>query len=594
MIDLLGAETGPAYQTLGHVDALPTGTMLGEFEIQGLLGFGGFGMVYRGYDHSLQRAVAIKEYMPSALVARGNNQELSVRSSGDEQTYHAGLKSFIAEARLLARFDHPSLVKVYRFWEANNTAYMAMPLYHGITLKQARLQMSGPPPEEWLRVIMWSVLEALKVLHSGEALHRDVSPDNIFLQDQGPPVLLDLGAARLAVMEGNKKHTAVLKVSYAPIEQYADLSDMREGPWTDVYALAAVIHGCICNEAPLPATFRVVRDRLPSLSKIAKTTEAHFGHSYSPAFVKAMDRALAIQPNDRPQSAEAFARELKLRSVSQAHRFDWRAALGDKVTLSSVTGGAGSISIGNASEDDSSAFAETRISEVTGPAEPKAAKAPIAKAKDPNARWWAMGLAAGAFILVAGVGWNSFLGSKSPIPAVAAVQVPAAVPAPAISAVAALPLAAASEAVALAAEQAASQPVVVTPVAEIAVETPPQIAPPMAAPKVQPSASTKPGKPSTTSSKTTDNRKNQTAKQVQDAAPVVVPVPVSRVEPSELPRPAEIPKPKPSGQVLCADSNLFTRPMCIYQECQKPEYKALQVCIDDRKRWEERDKANRP
>ena len=128
-------------------------------------------MVYRCYDHSLQRAVAIKEYMPSALVARTADQALSARSSADAQTFQSGLKSFIAEARLLARFDHPSLVKVYRFWEANNTAYMVMPLYQGITLKQARLQMSGPPPEDWLRVVVWSVLEALKVLHSSDALH---------------------------------------------------------------------------------------------------------------------------------------------------------------------------------------------------------------------------------------------------------------------------------------------------------------------------------------------------------------------------------------------------------------------------------------
>ena len=222
MIDPQSAESGATYQTLGHVDALPAGTMLGEFEIQGLLGFGGFGMVYRGYDHSLQRAVAIKEYMPSALVARAFQLELSARSESDHQTFQSGLLSFIAEARLLARFDHPSLVKVYRFWEANNTAYMAMPLYQGITLKQARLQMSGPPPEDWLRVVLWSVLEALKVLHSSGALHRDVSPDNIFLQDTGPPVLLDLGAAREVVIESKKKHTAVLKVNYAPIEQYAN------------------------------------------------------------------------------------------------------------------------------------------------------------------------------------------------------------------------------------------------------------------------------------------------------------------------------------------------------------------------------------
>lgn len=148
--------------------------MLGEFELRGLLGVGGFGMVYQGYDHSLQRPVAIKEYMPSSLVGRVSGLQVSAKSTADAQPFQAGLSSFIEEARLLARFDHPSLVKVYRFWEANNTAYMAMPLYSGITLKQARKQMSGPPPEAWLRTVLWSVMEALKVLHGNNTLHRDV------------------------------------------------------------------------------------------------------------------------------------------------------------------------------------------------------------------------------------------------------------------------------------------------------------------------------------------------------------------------------------------------------------------------------------
>ncbi|OYU42175.1 MAG: serine/threonine protein kinase, partial [Burkholderiales bacterium PBB4] len=284
--------------------------------------------------------------MPSSLVNRAPDLHLVARSEAAAQSFRSGLNSFISEARLLARFDHPSLVKVYRFWEANNTAYMAMPLYKGMTLKQARKQMSGPPPEDWLRGVVWAVLEALKVLHASDALHRDVSPDNIFLQDVGPPVLLDLGAARLAVMEGQRKHTAILKVNYAPLEQYADARDMREGPWTDVYALASVIHGCICNEAPLPATLRVVRDRLPSMAKIAKTTESHFGQSYSASFIKAIDRALAIQPGDRPQTVDAFARTMKLRSVSHPQRFNWRTSLGEKVSLSTGPRGAKSAVFG--------------------------------------------------------------------------------------------------------------------------------------------------------------------------------------------------------------------------------------------------------
>jgi len=138
MADIL-LDTDPsaapnAPQALVHVDALPAGTRLAEFEVQGLLGAGGFGLVYRAYDHSLHRTVAIKEYMPASLASRPDGVVVSIRSSADHATYQSGLKSFVAEARLLAQFDHPSLVKVYRFWEANNTAYMVMPLYSGMTM----------------------------------------------------------------------------------------------------------------------------------------------------------------------------------------------------------------------------------------------------------------------------------------------------------------------------------------------------------------------------------------------------------------------------------------------------------------------------
>ncbi|MEK9802485.1 MAG: serine/threonine-protein kinase [Curvibacter sp.] len=311
-----------------HVDALPPGTRLSEFEIQGLLGVGGFGLVYRAYDTSLLRTVAIKEYMPAALATRLDGITVSVRSSVDEGTYRSGLQSFIAEARLLAQFDHPSLVKVYRFFEAHNTAYMVMPLYSGMTLKQARSQMVAPPPEEWLRTVLWSVLQGLHVLHRSDALHRDVSPDNIFLQDIGPPVLLDLGAARRAIHDKSHKLTAILKVNYAPIEQFAEAEDLQQGPWTDLYSLAAVVYSCLRNDPPLPATTRVVRDSQPSVRSVAATVREHFGLTYSEPFVRTIQHALSVQPSDRPKSLAAFVTEMKLKAPPRLSKFDWRAELG--------------------------------------------------------------------------------------------------------------------------------------------------------------------------------------------------------------------------------------------------------------------------
>ena len=329
---------------VSHVDALASGVRLGEFEIRGLIGVGGFGMVYRAYDHSLQRDVAIKEYMPTGLACRSDGGlSITVRASGDAETFETGLRSFVAEARMLAKFEHPSLVRVFRFWEANDTAYMVMPLYRGMTLKQARQSMRKPPSEAWLRKVLWSILGALKVLHRGKAWHRDVSPDNIFLQDSGPPVLLDLGAARLAISDSAKQHTAILKINYAPIEQYADSQGMPQGPWTDLYALAAVVHGLLCNEAPTPAMIRVVNDKLPAFANVVKTVSNEFGQSYSEPFTQAIAWALHIQPQDRPQSVREFARALGIVTPNGMSSFDWRAELvpgslpgGEVVPLPSV------------------------------------------------------------------------------------------------------------------------------------------------------------------------------------------------------------------------------------------------------------------
>lgn len=316
---------------LSHVDALPPGTRLAEFEIQELLGVGGFGMVYKAFDHSLHRPVAIKEYMPSTLAGRSEGQSVWVRAAADQATFQAGLVSFVGEARLLAQFDHPSLVKVFRFWEANGTAYMVMPLYSGMTFKQARAQMRTPPTEAWLRKLLWSVLGALRVLHDGKTLHRDISPDNIFLQFNGPPVLLDLGAARHAINDQDRKHTAVLKVNYAPIEQYADGDeDLRQGPWSDLYSLAAVVHGCLCNDTPLPATLRSIRDRMVSFSRVARTVRRQFGIEYSAPFVAAISQSLLLKPEDRPRSIDEFLQAMEMTTPPEgSEHFDFRADLGD-------------------------------------------------------------------------------------------------------------------------------------------------------------------------------------------------------------------------------------------------------------------------
>ncbi|MGB0127135.1 MAG: protein kinase, partial [Rhodocyclaceae bacterium] len=290
-------------------NALPPGTRLGEFELTGLVGEGGFGIVYLAYDHSLHRTVALKEYMPSALAARTQGVTVSVRSARHEETFNAGLRSFINEARLLAQFDHPSLVKVYRFWEGNGTAYMVMPFYEGPTLKQALKKMPEPPSEEWLKTLLAQLVEALATIHREQCFHRDIAPDNILLLKDGRPLLLDFGAARRVIGDMTQALTVILKPGYAPVEQYAEVPHMKQGAWTDVYALAAVVYFAIIGKAPTPSVGRMMNDTLAPLAQVA-------AGKYSNAFLRGVDRALAVKPEDRPQSMAELGELLGLAIVS--------------------------------------------------------------------------------------------------------------------------------------------------------------------------------------------------------------------------------------------------------------------------------------
>jgi non-specific serine/threonine protein kinase len=559
MVDIVSDPQMPVApkpaQAVTHVDALRPGTRLAEFEVQGLLGVGGFGLVYRAYDTSLHRTVAIKEYMPAALAARLDGTSVSVRSSADQATYQSGLDSFVAEARLLARFDHPSLVKVYRFWEGNNTAYMVMPLYSGMTLSQARSQMAAPPPEAWLRTVLWSILQALHVLHQNDTLHRDISPDNIFLQDIGPPVLLDLGAARRAINDKPHKHTAVLKVNYAPIEQYGEAEDLTQGPWTDLYALAAVVYSCLRNAPPSPATTRVVRDTMPTVRSVAATVKEHFGTAYSDQFVRTITHALAVQPGDRPQSLAAFVTEMKLKAPPRLSKFDWRNELG--VVLKS-----------DQDENSSRQFWNTQPQTVPDPTRRGAggrtgrpagrvaqAGRRLAQALSQHAKPLGLGLAA---LLVAGGGLLWLLpadngGSLWGTAPVVATPDPAVMPAPA-------------------AAPAASEPQAVDPLAMDAAPAPapaPIVKPPAAerrtAPAVRTPAAQQPA---------AEEEERKPPARARAANPEPAPKPPVRTDESRV-----------APRELCANANFFTRPMCIHEECQKPANTQLPVCIENRKQY---------
>jgi serine/threonine protein kinase len=288
---------------------LPAGTRLQEFVVEGLVGVGGFSIVYRVRDTRLDRVVAIKEYIPAALATRGERGEVVARSPNHREHFDLGLKSFINEARLLASFDHPALVKVYRFWAENGTAYMVMPYYQGMTLKQWLASLGAPPSEAWLRALAGELLDALAALHHENCFHRDVAPDNIlllhdrhggtFLEQRPRPLLLDFGAARRVISDATQNLTAILKPGYSPVEQYDGELSLRQGPWTDVYALSAVLYAAVAGKVPPSSIARVVRDDLLPAARAG-------GGRFSPPFLAAIDAGLAIWPQQRPQSMRAW------------------------------------------------------------------------------------------------------------------------------------------------------------------------------------------------------------------------------------------------------------------------------------------------
>jgi len=284
-------------------NALPDGARLGEFEIRSVIGEGGFGIVYLAWDHLLQRQVAIKEYMPSTLATRSLTTDVAPRADKFAETFALGLRSFINEAQLLASFDHPSLLKVYRFWEANGTAYMVMPYYQGTTLKRTLIALNAPPEEAWLLTQLAPLLDALEVMHQARCYHRDIAPDNILLLDDGTPLLLDFGAARRVIGDATQALTAFLKPGYAPVEQYAEMPSMKQGAWTDLYALGSVVHYAIVGHTPPESVARLVTDTMVPLQRAG-------AGRYSERFLRAIDHALGVRPQNRPQSVAEMRADL--------------------------------------------------------------------------------------------------------------------------------------------------------------------------------------------------------------------------------------------------------------------------------------------
>ena len=280
------------------LNALPQGHRLQEYELVRVLGFGGFGMTYLGFDHNLDKAVAIKEYLPSAFATRTADGSVAPQASDLSGNFQWGRERFLDEARTLARFDHRHIIKVHRFFEAHGTAYIVMEYAEGETLS-AHLDRKGPLSEAGLKAILYPLLDGLAVVHGADFLHRDIKPGNIVLRDaDGSPVLLDFGAARQAIGARSRSVTAIGTPGYAPIEQYSERGQ-DQGAWTDIYALGGVCYRALTGDVPDEAPARVPNDPLVPVSQ-------RCAGQASQGFLSAIDAALQVYGAGRPQSVAAW------------------------------------------------------------------------------------------------------------------------------------------------------------------------------------------------------------------------------------------------------------------------------------------------
>ncbi len=280
-------------QNRNGVHLLPGTRLLGRYLVGNVLGQGGFGATYLGWDERLQIKVAVKEFYPANLVSRvAGSPGVAPFSDEHAQSFSAGMKKFLEEARMLARLrEVREIVSVQDFFEQNETAYIVMELLDGRTLKRHIAESGGRIDARKTLTLLSPIMKALHAVHEQGLIHRDISPDNIFLTSGGDRKLLDFGAARHAAGK-SADLTVILKPGYAPPEQYAP--DGNQGPWTDVYALCATAYYALTGKTPPDATSRFMSDRVPRL--------AEGGATVPPGFEKVLSSGLSMRWQDRPRS----------------------------------------------------------------------------------------------------------------------------------------------------------------------------------------------------------------------------------------------------------------------------------------------------
>jgi len=278
--------------------SLPAGYRINEYNIERPLGGGGFGITYLARDSNLQLPVAIKEYFPSDLVTRGADQSVQVRGGSTnehQEQYDWGLERFLDEARALATFRHPNIVRVLRYFRENGTAYIVMEYESGLSLKRW-VPQNAPLSQRALLSIVYPVLDGLEAVHKTGFLHRDIKPDNIYVRADGTPVLLDFGAARRITVD--RDMTNIVSPGFAPFEQYH--SQGNQGPWTDIYSLGAVMYWMTTGKKPIESAARVKNDTMLPASSLAEVSV------YGATLLDAIEWAMHPDESRRPQTVALF------------------------------------------------------------------------------------------------------------------------------------------------------------------------------------------------------------------------------------------------------------------------------------------------
>lgn len=280
--------------------ALKPGDTIMEYVIERTLGGGSFGITYLARDENLDMPVAVKEYLPSDLALRAADNSVHTLGDAFNEQFQWGLERFLAEARVLASFRHPNIVRVLRYFFANGTAYIVMEYESGESLKHW-FPRQGILTQASLLKLLFPLLDSLDVIHAANFLHRDIKPDNIYVRKDGTPVLLDFGSARS--INSNRDPTNIVSPGFAPFEQYH--SKGKQGPWTDLYSLAAVMYWLVSGTKPLDSLSRQKQDSMVPAIEID-----HKGR-FDESLLKAIDWALNPEEAQRPQNVAEFRRHLQ-------------------------------------------------------------------------------------------------------------------------------------------------------------------------------------------------------------------------------------------------------------------------------------------